>query len=75
VLDSAQASSLARLGERIEQLYGVPMEVEWAVHDGQFVILQARPITNLPAPREVWNDSLAGDYLWTSGNVSERCRV
>jgi rifampicin phosphotransferase len=24
-----------------------------------------------PGPGEQWNDSLAGDYLWTSGNVGE----
>ncbi|WP_037252702.1 PEP/pyruvate-binding domain-containing protein [Kibdelosporangium aridum] len=26
-----------------EDLYGMPMDIEWAVHDGQFAILQARP--------------------------------
>jgi phosphohistidine swiveling domain-containing protein len=71
VLSAAEAATLARLGERVENLYGVPMDVEWAVHDGQFVVLQARPITYLPVEREVWNDSLLGDYLWTNGNVSE----
>jgi phosphohistidine swiveling domain-containing protein len=71
VLDPAQVVALAALGKRIETLYGTPVDVEWAVHDGQFQILQARPITNLPVPQEVWNATLAGDYLWTSGNVSE----
>ncbi|MEV4318794.1 PEP/pyruvate-binding domain-containing protein [Actinocrispum sp. NPDC049592] len=71
VLTEAEALELAQLGIRIEKLYGTPVDVEWAAHDGRFVILQARPITTLPVPREVWNDSLLGDYLWTSGNVSE----
>ncbi len=71
VLTEAEALALARLGTRIERLYGTPMDVEWAVHDGRFVILQARPVTGLPVPREAWNDSLLGDYLWTNGNVSE----
>jgi phosphohistidine swiveling domain-containing protein len=49
-LQAPQAAELARLGTQIEQLYGQPMDVEWAVHDGRFFILQARPITALPEP-------------------------
>lgn len=72
VLSAEQAKELAELGTRIEQLYGLPMDIEWALRDGRFAILQARPITTLReiAP-EVWNDSLAGDYLWTSANLGE----
>jgi pyruvate,water dikinase len=50
VLSDAQVAELARLGTKIEELYGVPMDVEWALADGQFAILQARPITALPEP-------------------------
>jgi len=50
-LQSQQAVELARLGTRIEQLYGQPMDVEWALSDGRFFIVQARPITALPEPR------------------------
>jgi pyruvate,water dikinase len=71
VLSDAEALELAELGRRIEALYGMPMNVEWAVHDGRIAILQARPITNLPAERETWNDSLRGDYLWTCANLRE----
>ena len=74
VLSPAQAAELARVGARIEQLYGQPMEVEWALHDGRVAVVQARPITTLRAPEpptEVWNDSLSGDYLWSRGNVGE----
>lgn len=53
VLSAAQAAELARLGERIEQLYGVPMDIEWAMHAGQFFIVQARPITALPEAKAV----------------------
>jgi phosphohistidine swiveling domain-containing protein len=70
VLSPDEAVSLASLGVRIEDLYGVPMDIEWAVHNGEFVILQARPVTALVS-RDEWNDSLLGDYLWTNGNVSE----
>lgn len=47
VLDDAAAHHLSNLGVQIEQLYGQPMDIEWARSDGQFFILQARPITSL----------------------------
>ncbi|WP_309110910.1 PEP/pyruvate-binding domain-containing protein [Saccharothrix sp.] len=68
VLDEARVLELAALGARVQDLYGVPVDVEWAVHDGRIAILQARPVTALP---EVWNDSLRGDYLWTCANLGE----
>jgi phosphohistidine swiveling domain-containing protein len=74
VLDSGEAAELARLGVRIERLYGQPMDIEWARAEGRFFILQARPITGARARTpvlETWNDSLAGDYLWTSTNLGE----
>jgi phosphohistidine swiveling domain-containing protein len=49
VLDDAAAARLTSLGVQIEQLYGQPMDIEWACVDSQFSILQARPITALPA--------------------------
>ncbi|MGW2092479.1 PEP/pyruvate-binding domain-containing protein [Promicromonospora sukumoe] len=44
-LTDEQAVRLAGLGVRIEELYGVAMDVEWAVHDGTPAVLQARPVT------------------------------
>jgi len=49
VLDDAAAARLTSLGVQIEQLYGQPLDIEWAWADGQFFILQARSITSLPA--------------------------
>ncbi|MEV0614008.1 PEP/pyruvate-binding domain-containing protein [Nonomuraea sp. NPDC050404] len=71
VLDEEEALELAGLGTRIQDLYGTPMDVEWARHEGSFAILQARPITGLKPPLEEWNDSLKGEYLWTGGNLGE----
>ena len=68
VLDDARVRELAAAGRRIHDLYGTPMDVEWALHNGQLAVLQARPITTLP---EVWNDTLRGDYLWTNTNLGE----
>jgi pyruvate,water dikinase len=47
-LEPAQAAELARLGVKIEQLYGQPMDIEWAMCDGRIFIVQARPVTALP---------------------------
>jgi pyruvate,water dikinase len=50
VLDDQAAAELVQLGTQIEQLFGMPMDIEWALADGAFAILQARPITALPGP-------------------------
>lgn len=48
VLNEERAAKLARLGAQIEHLYGMPMDIEWAMAGGTFAIVQARPITALP---------------------------
>ncbi|MBV9228192.1 MAG: phosphoenolpyruvate synthase, partial [Chloroflexi bacterium] len=50
VLTAEQAAELARIGAQIEDLYGQPMDIEWAMKDGQIFVVQARPITALPEP-------------------------
>jgi pyruvate,water dikinase len=50
VLDDEVAAELVRLGVQIENLYGMPMDIEWALADGKLAIVQARPITALPEP-------------------------
>ncbi|MBE3076062.1 MAG: pyruvate, phosphate dikinase [Actinobacteria bacterium] len=74
VLSAGQVAELVRLGVRIQNLYGRPMDVEWALHDGHIFIVQARPITTLDDEDPMagqWNDSLTGDYLWTITNYGE----
>ena len=50
VLSDQEAAELVRLGTGIEELYGMPMDIEWVLAEGQFAIVQARPITALPEP-------------------------
>jgi pyruvate,water dikinase len=54
VLDDAEVERLARLGRQVEQHYGTPQDIEWAIADGAVSLVQTRPITTLgePAPRE-----------------------
>ena len=47
VLDDPSAAELVRLGVQIEKLYAMPMDIEWTLAEGQFAIVQARPITAL----------------------------
>lgn len=51
VLNDGQAIILAEIGDRIARHYGRPQDIEWALAQGKFYILQSRPITALyPLP-------------------------
>ena len=56
VLDDEMAAELARLGTQIEDLFEMPMDIEWALADGRFAIVQARPITALPEPEKTFQE-------------------
>lgn len=56
-LSKRQLQTLAELGDSLEKQLGSPQDVEWALVDGSFVVLQSRPITSLfpvpePQPRD-----------------------
>lgn len=46
-LSNEQIVELAKLVVRIENHYGFPVDVEWAMKSGKFFITQSRPITTL----------------------------
>lgn len=46
-LSDDQVRTLASICVTIENHYGFPCDIEWAVKDGEFFILQSRPITTL----------------------------
>jgi rifampicin phosphotransferase len=50
VLDDEMVAELVRYGAKIEDHYGAPQDIEWALADGEFAIVQSRPITALPEP-------------------------
>jgi pyruvate,water dikinase len=57
-LVAEQALQVAELALRVEEHFGSPQDVEWAMTDGEIHILQARPITTAlahatPVPVEV----------------------
>ncbi|MFZ2526154.1 MAG: rifamycin-inactivating phosphotransferase [Rhodococcus sp. (in: high G+C Gram-positive bacteria)] len=52
VLSDAQIVRLAQVGRRIEAHFGCPQDIEWCLCDGDFRIVQSRPITTLfPIPK------------------------
>lgn len=81
-LSTRQVAELAQLGCAIEDHFGTPQDIEWAIAGGHVYILQARPATALPA---VAATGISGDDnwpargehppqpfdLWTQTNVGE----
>lgn len=50
-LTDAQILQLEQTGRRIEAHFGCPQDIEWCLYEGQFFIVQSRPITTLyPVP-------------------------
>lgn len=47
ILGSDDLAALTDLGERIEDHYGTPQDVEWAIANGEIHVLQSRPITTI----------------------------
>lgn len=55
-LDRAQIEALAALMRRTEAFMGMPVEIEWALDENGFKLLQARPLHMQAAavPDEIW---------------------
>jgi pyruvate,water dikinase len=75
-LQAGQATALGRLMRKAEAVLGMPVEIEWALDDSGFKLLQARPLRIAPAyvPDEIWlkhpglNGHPAG-IGWSSGRA------
>jgi pyruvate, water dikinase len=55
-LKAGEATALGRLMRKAESVLGMPVEIEWALDDDGFKLLQARPLHMKPAtvPDEIW---------------------
>ena len=55
-LNASQATTLGRLMRKAEALLKTPVEIEWALDESGFKLLQARPLRVAPAhvPDEIW---------------------
>jgi pyruvate,water dikinase len=47
VLDAGELVELAALGRSLEERFGCPQDVEFAIADGRVYLLQSRPVTTL----------------------------
>lgn len=50
------------IASQIEQLFGMPMDIEWAAKNGQFYVVQARAITTPVKSKQIY---------WSNTNVNE----
>lgn len=55
-LEAGQATTLGRLMHKAEDVLGYPVEIEWALDDDGFKLLQARPlrVQEPHVPDEIW---------------------
>ena len=47
VLAAEDLSALAQLGRSLEERFGCPQDIEWAIAGGELYLLQSRPVTTL----------------------------
>ncbi|EMA46762.1 pyruvate, water dikinase [Halococcus saccharolyticus] len=60
VLDESEIDRLVELGERVEDHYGEPQDVEWAIVGEDVFMLQSRPITTITEGDDSASGSEAG---------------
>jgi rifampicin phosphotransferase len=87
VLDDAQAAELTAVARDIEAHYGTPQDIEWAYEGKRLFLVQARPVTALPADpalvEKVRLDEItrlrglaeAGRRVWVTHNLGETLRA
>jgi pyruvate,water dikinase len=75
VLSDEDLKRLVELGERVEEHYGTPQDVEWAMVDDEIFMLQSRPITTIsdsnPAGKAEESSAFANGGVDVSGENGE----
>jgi pyruvate,water dikinase len=78
-LNPVQAETLGRLLRQVEDLLGMPVEIEWAQDDAGFKLLQARPLylEPTPVPDEIWlrHPGLSGHPAGVGWGAGRACVV
>lgn len=74
VLDDAELAALTALMVRVEEHYGAPQDVEWAIEGGELFVLQSRPITTIHSGPTAPQETLSGLNA-SPGIVTGRVRV
>jgi phosphohistidine swiveling domain-containing protein len=63
-LTPLQATQLSQMGLAIDRLLGCRVDIEWVVVDGEISVVQARPLTALPAFFPYHLPAEKGRYTW-----------
>ncbi|MDM8563108.1 PEP/pyruvate-binding domain-containing protein, partial [Candidatus Marithioploca araucensis] len=66
-LKEEEIKALVQLGEQIAAEKCAPQDIEWTLKNGNFYILQTRPITSLPAPAKPIGETV----VWDNSNIQE----
>jgi rifampicin phosphotransferase len=61
-ITAEQAVKIAELARRVEEHFGSPQDIEWAISGDELNLLQARPMTAMPEPVE-WKPPTAGYWM------------
>ncbi len=61
-ISAGQAADIAVLARRVEEHFGSPQDIEWAISRDKLYLLQARPMTALPEPVE-WKTPRPGYWM------------
>ncbi|MDP3894679.1 phosphoenolpyruvate synthase [Nocardioides sp.] len=75
VLTDDEACAVAGLGLKVEEHYGAPQDIEWAIADGVTYLVQSRPITTLVQPVRSPEAPLVTGLAASKGTVSGPVRV
>lgn len=59
VLDDDHIQKLCALGKKVEELFGCHQDIEWALHNNDIILLQARPVT------------VKTPTVWSRANIAE----
>lgn len=78
-LKDSELAALVRYAGVLEGIFGGPQDIEWAIVDGQPVLLQSRAITTAPPPvpgDDQWPTMVKGEPqsfdFWTQQDMGER---
>ncbi len=71
-LKEAQIRELAELALKLENSFGMPLDIEWAIEGNRLYIVQSRPVTNLPS-QAFYDPQINGTnpVLWDNSNIVE----
>lgn len=62
LLNENQIRELSQKCIEVQQFYGEPLDIEWAISNGKIFILQARPLTSI---------HFKVDYEWTTADLKD----